>query len=79
MIVTHKNTLQFLDNEKFLLLYNFTPGTSVSVIDIDQRAFLAEIFIAGCSMNLSDETAQLRQSCAVITPCWSPTWMKLAG
>ena len=50
MIVTHKNTLQFLDNEKFLLLYNFTPGTSVSVIDIDQRAFLAEIFIAGCSM-----------------------------
>ena len=27
MIVTHKNTLQFLDNEKFLLLYNFTPAT----------------------------------------------------
>ena len=50
MIVTHKNTLQFLDNEKFLLLYNFTPGTSVSVIDIDKRAFLEEIFIAGCSM-----------------------------
>ena len=50
MIVTHKNTLQFLDNEKFLLLYNFTPGTSVSIIDIDKRAFLAEVFLAGCSM-----------------------------
>lgn len=50
MIVTHKNTLQFLDNEKLLLLYNFTPGTSVSVIDIEKREFLGEVTIAGCTM-----------------------------
>ena len=50
MIVTHKNTLQFLDNEKLLLVYNFTPATSVSVVDIENRAFLAEISIGGCTM-----------------------------
>ena len=50
MIVTHKNTLQFLDNEKLLLVYNFTPSTSVSVVDIEKRAFLAEVGIGGCVM-----------------------------
>ena len=50
MIVTHKNTLQFLDNEKFLLLYNFTPATSVSVVDIGKRVFLDEVSIGGCTM-----------------------------
>lgn len=50
MIVTHKNTLQFLDNEKFLLLYNFTPAASVSVISIEKRKVLAEVSIAGCTM-----------------------------
>ena len=50
MIVTHKNTLQFLDNEKLLLVYNFTPSTSVSVVDIENRAFLAEVGIGGCVM-----------------------------
>ena len=50
MIVTHKNTLQFLENEKILLVYNFTPSTSVSVVDIEKRAFLAEVGIGGCAM-----------------------------
>ena len=50
MIVTHKNTLQFLDNERLLLVYNFTPATSVSVVDIENRAFVAEVSIGGCSM-----------------------------
>ncbi len=50
MIVTHKHTLQSLDNEKFLLVYNFTPATSVSVIDIEQREFLEEISLGGCAM-----------------------------
>ena len=50
MIVTHKNTLQLLDNEKLLLLYNFTPAASVNVIDIEKRELLAEVSIAGCTM-----------------------------
>ena len=56
MIVTHKNTLQFLDNEKFLLLYNFTPAASVSVIGIEKRKVLAEVSIAGCTNDLPIET-----------------------
>ena len=50
MIVTHKNTLQSLDNERFLLVYNFTPATSVSVVDIGKREFLGEISLGGCVM-----------------------------
>ena len=49
-LVTYKGTLQFLNNEKFLLLFNFSPATSVSVIDIDQRKIVSEVQIPGCSM-----------------------------
>ncbi len=49
-LVTYENTLQFLNNEKFLLLFNFTPATSVSVIDIDKRKIVSEVQIPGCSM-----------------------------
>jgi methylamine dehydrogenase heavy chain len=42
--------LQLVDDEKLALLYNFTPATSVSVIDLHTRKFLAEIPIPGCSL-----------------------------
>jgi methylamine dehydrogenase heavy chain len=42
--------LQLLDNEKLALVYNFTPATSVSVVDLVAREFLAEIPIPGCSL-----------------------------
>ena len=42
--------LQAVDNERVLLAYNFTPATSVSVVDIVNREFLAEIPIPGCSL-----------------------------
>ncbi|MDH3439499.1 MAG: amine dehydrogenase [Gammaproteobacteria bacterium] len=42
--------LQAVDNERLLLAYNFTPATSVSVVDIDSREFLGEIPIPGCSL-----------------------------
>ena len=49
-LVTHKNTLRFLNDEKLLLLFNFTPAASVSVIDIVKRRLRGEVSIAGCSM-----------------------------
>jgi len=49
-LVTFKSTLQFLNNEKFLLLFNFTPAASVSVIDIEKRKIVSEVQIPGCSM-----------------------------
>ena len=42
--------LQAVDDEKLLLAYNFTPATSVSVVDIVNREFLGEIPIPGCSL-----------------------------
>lgn len=48
--VTYENSFQFLNNEKFLLLLNFTPAASVRVIDIDSRKIVSEIQIPGCSM-----------------------------
>ncbi|MCP5093806.1 MAG: amine dehydrogenase, partial [Gammaproteobacteria bacterium] len=42
--------LQLVDNERIALIYNFTPATSVSVVDIEAREFLAEIPIPGCAL-----------------------------
>jgi methylamine dehydrogenase heavy chain len=42
--------LQAVDGERFLLAYNFTPATSVSVVDIVNREFVGEIPIPGCSL-----------------------------
>ncbi len=42
--------LQLVDDEKLALIYNFTPATSVSVVDIVAREFLTEIPIPGCSL-----------------------------
>ena len=38
------------DDDRFLLVFNLTPATSVSVIDLDKRAFVGEIEIPGCSL-----------------------------
>jgi len=42
--------LQLVDDEKIALVYNFTPATSVSVVDIVNREFLTEIPIPGCAL-----------------------------
>jgi methylamine dehydrogenase heavy chain len=42
--------LQMLDDEKIGLVYNFTPATSVTVVDMIQREYLTEIPIPGCSL-----------------------------
>lgn len=38
------------DDEKFLLIYNFTPAQSVSVIDAVSHKFVGEVEIAGCAL-----------------------------
>jgi methylamine dehydrogenase heavy chain len=42
--------LQLVDSERLAVAYNFTPATSVTVVDIVDREFLAEIPIPGCSL-----------------------------
>src|SRR6185295_14940946 len=38
------------DDLRFLLIYNFTPAQSVSVVDVPARKFLGEIEIPGCAL-----------------------------
>ena len=42
--------LQLIDNDKLLLIFNLTPATSVTVVDIVNRKVLNEVAIPGCSL-----------------------------
>ncbi|MFT7461386.1 MAG: methylamine dehydrogenase heavy chain, partial [Planctomycetota bacterium] len=42
--------MHLIDNEKLLLLFNFTPAASISVIDIVNRKILNEINLPACSL-----------------------------
>ena len=39
-----------LDDERFLLVYNFSPASTVSVVDLEQQRFAGEIELAGCAL-----------------------------
>jgi len=41
--------INLTNDQQFLLVYNFTPAQSVSVIDLDKREFVGEINIPGCA------------------------------
>jgi methylamine dehydrogenase heavy chain len=38
------------DDERFIALYNYTPATSLSIVDIEARAFVTEVSIPGCGL-----------------------------
>jgi len=38
------------DDARFLLIYNYAPGTSVSVVDVGARRFVGEIETEGCAL-----------------------------
>jgi len=42
--------MQLIDDERLLLLFNLSPATSVSVVDIVAREVLGEIDISGCAL-----------------------------
>lgn len=48
--VTQKNAMQLTNDESKLLVFNFTPAASVTVVDVAGRAVLNEIPIPGCSL-----------------------------
>jgi methylamine dehydrogenase heavy chain len=39
-----------LDDGRFLALFNFSPATSVSIVDVEERRFVGEIATPGCSL-----------------------------
>ncbi|MEL7029991.1 MAG: amine dehydrogenase large subunit, partial [Pseudomonadota bacterium] len=46
----YKTAFMLTRNDKFALIYNFTPAASVTVVDLDTRAVASEIPIPGCAM-----------------------------
>ena len=45
-----KQAVALLDDERLLLVSNFTPASSVTVVDIEQRKILSEVQIPGCAL-----------------------------
>ncbi|MEM7707998.1 MAG: amine dehydrogenase large subunit [Pseudomonadota bacterium] len=39
-----------IDNERLVLIFNLNPATSLSVVDLEERKYLGEIPIPGCSL-----------------------------
>ncbi len=50
LITAMEGLLAFTDAERMALVFNFTPASSVAVIDLVKRQPLAEIEIPGCSL-----------------------------
>jgi len=38
------------DDDRFAAMFNWTPRTSLSIVDVEKRAFTAEVDIPGCSL-----------------------------
>lgn len=38
------------DDERFVAVFNWTPGTSLSIVDVERRVLTDEIMIPGCSL-----------------------------
>jgi len=44
------NAFQFADHEKLGLIYNFTPASSVTVVDLAARRALSQVPLPGCAL-----------------------------
>ena len=49
-MVTQKAVLRLIDNDRLALVSNFTPASSVTVVDLEKREVLSEIETPGCNM-----------------------------
>ena len=50
LVAPMSGTFVFTDHERLGLVYNFTPASSVTVVDLVKRKVLGEIQIPGCSL-----------------------------
>ena len=50
LFVTNKFAMQLVGDDRYLLVMNFTPAASVSIIDTDKRQLIGEIPVPGCNM-----------------------------
>jgi methylamine dehydrogenase heavy chain len=50
LITAMEGLIAFTDDQRMALIFNFTPASSVSVVDLVKRQFLSEVEIPGCSL-----------------------------
>ena len=50
LYVAHRYTLQLINRDKFLLVFNFSPAASVTLVDLVQRKILSETPVPGCGL-----------------------------
>ena len=50
--------------DKLLVVYNFTPGQSLTVVDLEKREFVAEHGIAGCSLAIPTGDSGVTSLCS---------------
>jgi len=50
LITAMEGLLTFTDDQRMALVFNFTPASSVSVVDLIKRQVLGEVDIPGCSL-----------------------------
>ena len=52
-VFPRKNNAALTEDNKFMAIFNFTPATSLTVVDTNERKFIADIDTPGCSLVLS--------------------------
>ena len=50
MVVSNRYTIQLVDNDRYMFLFNFTPAASVVMLDMESRTILSETAIPGCAL-----------------------------
>ena len=64
LLLVVEGTLALTDNGRFLGVFNLTPATSISVVDIENRSFVGEISTPGCSLVFSAGDLSYMMICA---------------
>ena len=64
LLLVVEGTLALTDNGRFLGVFNLTPATSISVVDIENRSFVGEISTPGCSLVFSAGDRSYMMICA---------------
>ncbi|NKB39061.1 MAG: hypothetical protein GKR93_18165 [Gammaproteobacteria bacterium] len=62
--VPYLSNVGLSDDDRFLLIYNFTPAQSISVVDMHKREFVKEISTPGCGLVLPSGNRRFLMLCS---------------
>jgi methylamine dehydrogenase heavy chain len=64
LITAMEGLIAFTDDQRMALVFNFTPASSVTVVDLTKRQALGEVEIPGCSLVYPSGTRGFSTLCA---------------